>query len=94
MAAQALGVPAPKGSVPAIVAYSAVALRSAIAGTGLAKKPRLTSDHLRQLTADRLYSAKLAEDELGFGAKVKLADGIKEMAGQYLASAGGKKAEK
>lgn len=41
---------------------------------------KITQDNLSQLTMDRQYSTELAEKEIGFRAKVKLADGIKQMA--------------
>ena len=84
MAANALKVPVPTKHS----SFLFIRIASAIAGLrfalGMGAPPQFDSENIRQLTLDRAYTIERARKELGFKAKVKLADGIKEMAGIYL----------
>ena len=77
-----LGVKPPKRSVPAalakLVAFGEVFV-SGVAG----KKPKLIPEYVEKLASDRRFETKKAEGELGFRAKVKLDEGIREMARHY-----------
>jgi nucleoside-diphosphate-sugar epimerase len=84
-AAESLGAIVPKGSVPAPIAKAGIAVRNALAKAGIGKAPSLTSDHIRQMAEDRTYSGARAEADLGFRARVKIKDGVKQMAGLFLA---------
>lgn len=79
LAAEALGVPAPKSHTPLTLAKLGLSLLS------LFSKPKFSAENISQLSSDRAYSSKRAREELGFEARVKLADGIKEMAMLYKA---------
>ena len=84
-AAESLGAPMPNGSIPASVARAGIAMQGALAKAGVGKPPGLSSDHIRQLSSDRTYSGARAEADLGFRARVKFKEGIKQMADLFLA---------
>jgi len=84
MAANALKVPAPTKHSSFLFIRVASAMGSLRSTLGMGAPPSFDSENIRQLTLDRAYSTERARLELGFKAKVKLADGIKEMAGIYL----------
>ncbi|MCX6769054.1 MAG: NAD-dependent epimerase/dehydratase family protein [Candidatus Micrarchaeota archaeon] len=86
MAASALKVPAPKGKTPQTIANIGIGAAQALSIAGICKKPSINSDNLRQLCSDRAYSGAKAQKELGFGASVKLSDGINQMARIFLSS--------
>ena len=90
LAASQLGVPAPEKSVPAPLASAGVAMQQAFSAINLCKRPSVSAENIRQLTLDRAYSGARAKAELGFEAKVKLADGMKEVVQIYLAKRQGK----
>lgn len=83
LAARELGVAPPGRRMPVILAKAAAAAASYLSGLGLAKKPRLTLENVRQMSFDRAYSRERARQELGFEAKVKLEDGMKEVVKAY-----------
>ena len=86
MAASALKVPVPNGRTPQILASIGIGAAQALSLAGLAKKPKISADNLRQLCSDRAYSGAKAQKELGFRASVKLSDGINQMARIFLSS--------
>ena len=85
LAAKELGAPAPAKNVPVAIASLAVIAQSSLSSIGLAKKPKFSPENIRQLTLDRAYSCERARRELGFEARVKIADGLKEVVKIYLA---------
>jgi len=85
MAAEKLGVAMPQKSTPVSIAKLGVAAKQALYGAGLGSKPSISGENIRQLTLDRAYSCERARAELGFEAKVKLAEGMNEVVQIYLA---------
>ncbi len=85
LAAQELGVAAPTKQASPELAKASLKARTLISSVGLAKPPSFTADNIRQLTLDRAYSGQRAKEELGFEAKVKLREGLKEVVKSYLA---------
>ncbi|MCX6771384.1 MAG: NAD(P)-dependent oxidoreductase [Candidatus Micrarchaeota archaeon] len=83
MAAKALRVPPPTRRSPLILVQSASAIGGLLSSLGMEPALPFDAENIRQLTLDRAYSAERARRELGFSAKVKLASGIKQMAGEY-----------
>ncbi len=83
MAARALGVQPPKRQTSLLFVQSAHAVYGLLSALGLSDPLPFDTENIRQLTLDRAYSTTRARRELGFEAKVKLADGIKQMAGEY-----------
>jgi nucleoside-diphosphate-sugar epimerase len=83
-AAKALRVPVPQRRVSLLLVKSASAIGKPLGFLGMAPVLPLDAENIRQLTLDRAYSTDRARRELGFKAKVKLAGGIKQMAGIYL----------
>ncbi|MFA6327978.1 MAG: NAD(P)-dependent oxidoreductase [Candidatus Micrarchaeia archaeon] len=84
MAAKALGVPAPARHASLLFVQSASAIGSLLSMLGMQNPLPFDAENIRQLTLDRAYSTARSREELGFKAKVKLAEGIKQMAGIYL----------
>lgn len=84
LASQSLGAQVPKKKMPVFLVHASVAAMSLMSSAGLAKKPRLSAENIRQLSLDRAYSAERAKGELGFEAKVKLDEGMKEVVAAYL----------
>jgi len=85
LAASELGAPKQKGRVSLALATALASLKQFLFQAGLSKKPSFTPENIRQLTLDRTYSAALAKAELGFVAKVKLRQGLKQVVREYLA---------
>jgi len=85
IAARELGVPHAKQHMGRNFAIFSSSLISALPAF---KKPKFSSENIRQLSMDRAYSTERAENELCFKARVKLASGIKEMAGIFLKTRG------
>ena len=83
MAAKALRVPAPTRRSSLLFVQSASAMSGLLLALGMDSPLPFDAENIRQLTLDRAYSADRARRELGFSAKVKLAAGIKQMAGEY-----------
>lgn len=83
VAAKALGVPEPSGSVPAFVATAAAALKELVHRLG-GKKPSMTVEHISVLAYDRAFDCSRARKELGFSPR-PLAGGIAAMAAEYKA---------
>ncbi len=83
LAAQELGVTPPEGHANPLVAKIALKAQNLLSITGIANKPSITGENIRQLSLDRAYSCKRAQTELGFKARVKIRDGVKEMAGIF-----------
>jgi nucleoside-diphosphate-sugar epimerase len=81
-AARELGVQ-PPSRLPIIFVQSAHAISGLLSALGMADPLPFDEENLRQLTLDRMYSAERARRELGFEAKVKLEDGIKQMVREY-----------
>lgn len=77
MAAAELGVSPPSKSMPAPIALLLAKARS------LLSKPKFTPENIRQLSLDRAYSCQRAARELGFEARVKIRDGLKEVVMLY-----------
>ncbi|MFA5929967.1 MAG: NAD(P)-dependent oxidoreductase [Candidatus Micrarchaeia archaeon] len=90
MAAKALNVPAPTRHSSLLLVQSASAVGGLLSALGLAAPLPFDAENIRQLTLDRAYSTERARRELGFSAKVKLAAGIKQMAGEYRKKKRGK----
>lgn len=82
MAAEALGVQPPSHS-PLLFVQSAHAVFGLLSSLGMSDPLPFDEENLRQLSLDRMYSADRAKRELGFEAKVKLEDGIKQMVREY-----------
>lgn len=85
LAAKELGVAPPAKSIPPAIARLALLAQSPFSMLGLAKKPKFSPENIRQLALDRAYSCERAKQELGFEARVKIADGLKEVVKVYLA---------
>ena len=85
MAASALGVPAPAKHASLALVQASSAAGGVLSALGMASPLPFDTENVRQLTLDRAYSTERARHELGFGAKVKLEGGIKQMARIYLA---------
>ena len=83
MAAKELGVSPPKEHASPYLAKFAAMSLSAAASLSFGKPPSVTTEHIRQLTLDRAYSCEKAKKELGWEAKVKLRDGMREMVALY-----------
>ena len=90
LAASQLNVPAPEKSAPVALASTGMAIKQALSSLHLTSPPTVSSENIRQLSLDRAYSGGKAKAELGFEAKVKLADGMKEVVQIYLAKRQGK----
>ena len=84
MAAKALKVPAPDKHASLLIVQAASGIGRLLSALDMPHLFPFDAENIRQLTLDRAYSAKRARKELGFEAKVKLEDGIKQMAGIYL----------
>jgi len=83
MAAKALGVQPPSHQASLMFVQSASAVGSLLSALGMQDPLPFDPENIRQLTLDRAYSTARARSELGFEAKVKLADGIKQMVKEY-----------
>lgn len=83
MAASELGATPPKEHASPYLAKFAAMSLSAAAKLSFGKPPSVNTEHIRQLTLDRAYSCARAEKELGWTAKVKLKEGIREMVALY-----------
>jgi UDP-glucose 4-epimerase len=84
MAAKALKVPAPKKHASLAFVQAASGVGSLLSALGMARSFPFDAENICQLTLDRAYSTSRARRELGFEAKVKLEDGIKQMVRIYL----------
>ena len=78
LAAKELGVEPPTSSIPVFLAFFAARVAHLLGKKGF------SPENIRQLSLDRAYSCGRARKELGFEAKVKLADGLKETVRLYL----------
>ncbi|MFA6213711.1 MAG: NAD(P)-dependent oxidoreductase [Candidatus Micrarchaeia archaeon] len=94
MAAKELKAPLPIRRSPLLIVQSAVAVSGLLSALGMQPILPFDAENVRQLTLDRAYSTGRAARELGFEAKVKLGDGIKQMARIYLEKSGRKEPEK
>jgi nucleoside-diphosphate-sugar epimerase len=83
IAASELGAPMPSSSMPFPIALRLSKLAHGAFRWGVGKKPAFDPENIRQLGYDRAYSAERAKEELGFVAKIKLREGIKEMVSIY-----------
>lgn len=83
IAAKALGVEAPKGSVPLFLALAFASLREFLYRLGMAK-PALTVEHVSVLGHDRAFDCSKAMRDLDFAPR-PLEQGIREMAKIYKA---------
>ncbi|MEM2138191.1 MAG: NAD-dependent epimerase/dehydratase family protein [Candidatus Anstonellaceae archaeon] len=88
LAAQELGVAPPSEHIPIEMAKFMASARSFLASIGLGKAPKVSADNLRQLTLDRAYSTAKARQELGFEARIKLREGLKEVVKDFLSKKG------
>jgi len=88
MASAALGKPAPSHHSSLIFVQSASAIGSILAALGMPSPVKFDAENIRQLTLDRAYSGERAQRELGFSARVKLADSIKQMVFEYRKKTG------
>jgi nucleoside-diphosphate-sugar epimerase len=88
MAAQELGVAPPSGHVPVGMAKFMAGMRTSLSSFGLGKPPKVSADNLRQLTLDRAYSTAKARADLGFEARIKLREGLKETVKDFLSKKG------
>jgi len=82
LAAAELGVPAPSASVPVWLAMAVAKIKRLLGDTSF------SAENVRQLSLDRAYSAERARKELGFEARVKIRDGMKEVVESYLEKKG------
>lgn len=94
MAAKALGAPPPSRHSSLLFVQSASAVGGLLFALGMQSPLPFDAENIRQLTLDRAYSGERAHRELGFEAKVKLEDGIKQMAAIYLERHGSEGAQK
>lgn len=85
LAATCLDAAPPVKSVPILLAKAGVFLQSALSSIGACKRPSVSLDNIRQMTLDRAYSCERARSELGWQAKVRLTDGMKEVVAAYRA---------
>jgi len=83
MAASSLGVQSPLHHASLLFVQSASAVGSLLSALGMPDPLPFDPENIRQLTLDRAYSTGRAQRELGFSARVKLAEGIKQMAREY-----------
>ncbi|MCX8194515.1 MAG: NAD(P)-dependent oxidoreductase [Candidatus Micrarchaeota archaeon] len=82
LAASELGVPAPAKTVPLSLALAVAKVKF------LLGDHKLSPENILQLSLDRAYDTRRAKEELGFEARVKIKEGIKEVVGLYLKSEG------
>ena len=85
LAATCLNASPPSKSAPVLLAKAGVAIQSALSAIGACKRPSVSLENIRQMTLDRAYSCERARAELGFEAKTRLADGMKEVVAAYRA---------
>lgn len=85
MASHSLGVQPPERHSSLLFVQSASAVGALLSALGMQDPLPFDQENIRQLTLDRAYSTDRARRELGFEAKVKLADGIKQMVSEYRA---------
>jgi nucleoside-diphosphate-sugar epimerase len=83
-AARALGVPAPAHHASVLFVEAASGVGGLLSLLGMQSPLPFDPENIRQLTLDRAYSTDRARRELGFEAKVKLSEGIQQMAALYL----------
>jgi len=88
LAAIELGVPAPTKHVPLFLAMAFATLGCFFYRLGIGKKPALDPENVRQIATDRAYSAAKAKRELGFAARVKISQGLKEVVREFLETEG------
>ncbi len=88
MAAQELGVAPPSEHVSVGMAKFLASAKSSLSSFGLGKKPRVSAMNIRQLSLDRAYSTQRAAKELGFEARIKLREGLKEVVREFLSKKG------
>ena len=88
MAARELGATSPKKHVPAYLAMALASIWQFFFQAGVLKKPSFSPENVRQLSSDRAYFVARAKKELGFVAKVKLRQGLKQVVKEYLAKRG------
>jgi nucleoside-diphosphate-sugar epimerase len=84
MAANALHAPPPNRHASIIFVQAAFGMGSLMSLLGMQNWLPFDQENIRQLTMDRAYDTSRAHREIGFEAKVKLEDGIKQMARLYL----------
>jgi nucleoside-diphosphate-sugar epimerase len=79
LAASFLSVEPPKRHVPVLAAKAWALASSLLFLLGISKSKPLSLENIDQISSDRAYSCERAKRELGFEAKVKLDDGMKEV---------------
>ena len=87
MAAKELGVQPPNAHIAKDTAYTLAKVNdffSKIAG----KKTSLNFDAIEMVSSHRAFDTSRAQKELGWKAKVKLRDGVREMVREYLLKSG------
>ncbi len=88
LAAHELGVATPAKHASIGLAKAMLRAMSVFSSFGIAKKPGITPDNIRQMTLDRAYSCARAEAELGYKARVKINDGLKDVVRDFLSKKG------
>lgn len=88
MAAQELGVAPPADRVSEGLAKFMAKMRFSLSSLGIGKPPKISADNFRQLTLDRAYSSEKARRELGFEARIKIRDGLKQVVREFLSKKG------
>lgn len=83
MAAKSLGVPAPSMHISKGTAMFFAKLHD-FACRLQGKKPALNYDSIEMISSHRAFDTRRAQEELGWKAKVKLKDGVSQMAKDYL----------
>ena len=89
LATQYLGVKEPKKNVPIIAAKLMAFGDSFICGLR-GRKPKFILEYIDKLASNRKFDTSKAEKELGFRAKVKLSDGIRDMVRSHGGDGNGK----
>lgn len=84
LASQELGVAPPSEHVSVGLAKFMASTASSLSSLGLGKAPKVSAEYLRQLTLDRAYSSEKARKELGFEARIKLREGLKEVVKEFI----------
>ncbi len=85
LAAEAIGAAPPGRKMDARIAHFASGLMARLA-TIRGRQPEMQPEYVEILSSDRRISSALARSGLGWKARVKLGQGIKEMAGEFLRS--------
>ncbi|MEW6328659.1 MAG: NAD-dependent epimerase/dehydratase family protein [Candidatus Micrarchaeota archaeon] len=87
LACRYLNVPPPKISVPVFIAKTYARIADALS-RARGRKPKIIPEYVDVLASNRAFDITKAKKELEYEPKVKLEDGIREMAEDYLAICG------